>query len=83
MKWLTVRDVCESLRVKADVVYGWINSGELKAVNVVAKANAAKARWRIDPAGLNEFLCRRAATPPAPAPRRRRPQGMEIREIVR
>jgi excisionase family DNA binding protein len=82
MKWLTVRDVCESLRIKADAVYGWINSGELKAVNVVAKANAAKARWRIDSASLDEFLRRRAATPPAPAARRRRPQGSEIREFV-
>jgi excisionase family DNA binding protein len=69
--FLRPRDVADRLRVKVDVVLGWIHSGELTAVNV-AQRRGRRPRWRIDPAAFEQFLLRRSAPKPAPPSRPRR-----------
>jgi len=67
---LTVAEVAAACRVSADVVYGWIDAGELPAEDL--GAGGKRATYRVDPADLDEFRRRRRTTRPAkPAPRRR------------
>ena len=70
---LTVRDVCERYGVSEHTVLAWINSGELRAVNVGRRPGAKKPRWRITQAALEAFELARTATPPPPRTRRRKP----------
>jgi len=68
----TVADVAQRYRVGEDKVRGWINRGELRAVNTAATL-CGKPRWVIPPEALAEFERRRAGGPAPKAPRRRRP----------
>jgi hypothetical protein len=56
----------------ADVhrVIGWIQRGELRAINV--GDGAKRPRYRISPADLAAFEASRCVQPPAPRVRRRR-----------
>ena len=73
---LTVADVARRYRVSPDKVRGWIKRGELSAINT-ASSRCGKPRYVIMPESLERFeLGRQAATPPSPAPRRRRQPGM-------
>jgi predicted site-specific integrase-resolvase len=65
----TPPQVAERLRVNVHRVLGWINAGQLRAVNV--GDGKLRPRWRVDEADLQSFLSRRSATP-SPPPRRRR-----------
>lgn len=73
---LTVSDVAARLRVSQDKVRGWIDRGELRAVNTAA-ALCGRPRYVITPEGLAAFERQRsAAAPPKPA-RRRKPTGID------
>jgi transposase len=75
---LTVRDAARRYRVSPDKVRGWINRGELPAVNTAA-ALCGKPRWLILPEGLAAFERRRAGGPTLKPPRRRRrPQMVDF-----
>lgn len=75
-RYLTVRDVAARYGVGPRKVLGWIDSGELLAVNVAADGAAGKT-YRINPAALAKFEKARAAkagpeAEPRGGPRRRR-----------
>jgi hypothetical protein len=59
------------IRVKADTVRFWCDSGELRAVDVAAK-QSTRRRWKISPDAIVEFENGRGAQQPIPARRRRR-----------
>jgi excisionase family DNA binding protein len=69
---LSVRDLCERYGVGEHTVLGWINSGELRAVNVGRHPGAKKPRWRITQDALEAFEALRTPTPPVPRTRRRK-----------
>lgn len=71
----TVRDISERFGVSEHTVLSWINSGELRAINVGRKADARKPRWRITAAALEAFEAMRTATPPPPRTKRRKRLG--------
>ena len=74
---LTVKDVAKRYRVGRDKVRGWINRGELMAINV-AGALCGKARFVVLPEHLAAFEQRRAAAPPPKSPRqRKRPEFVD------
>lgn len=74
----TIRDICNRYGVNEHTVLAWIHSGELKAVNVGVAPGKKKPRWRITQGAVDAFEALRAATPPAPTPRRRRKQSADI-----
>jgi hypothetical protein len=73
---LTVADCARRYRVGEDKVRGWIDKGDLRAVNT-ATDMCGKPRWVITPDALMEFEKRRAGGPP-PKPQRRRRQPAVI-----
>ncbi|MFH1924153.1 MAG: helix-turn-helix domain-containing protein [Planctomycetota bacterium] len=75
---LTPRQVAESRAVPVDVVYAWIRSGQLLAVDVSASPGG-RPRWRIAPADLEVFTANRTNRP-TPKPVRRRKAGPAVTE---
>lgn len=74
---LTVRELCERYGVGEHTVLGWINRGELLAINVGGRLGARKPRWRVSPEALAAFELARTPVPSAPRMRRRkRPAGI-------
>jgi excisionase family DNA binding protein len=71
----SVKDLCERYGVGEHTVLGWINRGELKAVNVGRHPGAKKPRWRITQEALEAFEALRTPTPPAPRTRRKKRQN--------
>lgn len=57
-KYLTVEEVAKELRVSTDIVYKWLNTGELVGYQLVRKI------WRIERADLDRFLEARKNTKP-------------------
>jgi excisionase family DNA binding protein len=78
----SVRDLCERYDVGAHTVLGWINRGELRAVNVGRRPGAKKPRWRITQEALEAFEQLRRPTPSVPRARRRR-RPAEVIEFYR
>ncbi|MGO8748326.1 MAG: DNA-binding protein [Thermoguttaceae bacterium] len=75
-------DVAARLGVNGSKVGLWIQTGELKAVNVATDPRGKRARWRITPEALSAFEAARAAVPttakiPKPS-RERRANSEEI-----
>ena len=59
--------------MSATTVLAWLSAGELTGVNV-ARTARKRARWRIDPDDLEQFIATRRTRPKvAPRPRRRLP----------
>jgi excisionase family DNA binding protein len=58
---LTVSEVASQYGVTEITVLGWINSGELKAINVGRTPGKKKPRWRISAAAVAEFEDRRSS----------------------
>jgi len=74
---LSVKDLCEHYGVGEHTVLGWINRGELRAINVGRRMDAKKPRWRVTQEALAAFEQLRTPTPPPPgAQRRKRPEGV-------
>ena len=78
---LTVKDVAKRYRVGREKVRGWINRGELKAINV-AGALCGKARYVILPDHLAAFEDRRAAASAPKPPRRHKPRPSLIDQLL-
>ncbi len=68
---LTPPDLARRWGVSPDKIRAWIESGELRAINLAARLGG-RPRWRIDPAAVAEFEERRRATSTPRTPRRRR-----------
>jgi excisionase family DNA binding protein len=78
-RYLSVRDVAEALGVNATKVIGWINRGELRAVNVAARTGAGcRPRWRITEKDFKCFEASRTVVPAVKVQRR----GKRDDEIV-
>lgn len=52
VRWLTVRDVAEMLRVHEETVRRWIRRGELTALDL----GGPRAGYRIRPSDLDDFI---------------------------
>jgi transposase len=74
----TIRDLQIRFGVSVHTVLGWVNSGELKAINVGVTLGKKKPRWRISADALAAFEAARAPTPATPrgAGRRKQPAGV-------
>jgi excisionase family DNA binding protein len=71
---LTVHDISERYGVSEHTVLGWINRGEMRAINVGRRIGAGKPRWRVTEEALAAFELARTQTPiPPRVPRRKRP----------
>ena len=71
--YLTPPAIASQLGVDPTKVIGWINRGELRAVNVAANpATAKRARWRVAKDDLENFLDARAAQPVRSVHKKRR-----------
>jgi hypothetical protein len=73
---LTVAEFARRYRVGEDKVRGWIDKGDLKAINT-ATDMCGKPRWVITPDSLAAFEKKRAGGP-TPKPQRRRRQPAVI-----
>jgi excisionase family DNA binding protein len=79
----SVQDLCDRCTVSQQTVLGWINSGELAAVNVGRKPGGKKPRWRITQAALDAFEAARASCPPPPRPAQRRRSRDDVIEFYK
>lgn len=61
----------ERFGVSQHTVLAWIDSGELRAVDVSRK-RGGKPRWRITQEALDSFELSRTKTPPPPKTKRRK-----------
>ncbi len=52
IRWLTVRDVAESLKVHEETVRRWIRRGDLVALDL----GGPRAGYRVRPSDLNAFI---------------------------
>ena len=68
----SIKDICDRYGVGDHTVLGWINCGELRAINVGRKPGAKKPRWRITQEALDAFEFARTTTPSQPRPQRRK-----------
>ena len=78
----TIRDLEDRYGVREHTVLHWIQSGQLKALNVGVDPGKKKPRWRVTDAALEAFELARSTTPPATKVRRRRQQA-EIVEFIK
>jgi len=70
--WLSPPQIAKRLGIDPGKVRGWIDSGELPAVNIASRVGG-RPRWRIAMDDWNAFLLRRRSPAPVvPQPRRRR-----------
>ena len=81
MKYYPVKAVAEMMIVDDGKVRGFIQRGELVAINVAHVADG-RPRWRISEAALNDFLQRRQSRPPAPIVKRPRKSLPEVEKFV-
>ena len=76
-RWLTIQEVADALRISRDTVERWIHAGQLRAVDISAKAAAPSGRstWRVSVSSLDQLLEDRANKPGIrPRPKRRQRQ---------
>ena len=80
---MTVKDVAERFGVKEHAVLLWINSGELKAIDVRRHMTTGeRPRWRISEAALQAF--EELRTKPLPPERtERRKRSAEVVEFYK
>ena len=70
---MTIRDICDELKIGTDPVLTWIHKQQLKAINI--SNTSARPRWRIARADLAAFLERRSNQQKVKTkPRRRSPK---------
>lgn len=68
----TPPEVAEILGVNADKIRQFIQTGQLKAVNMTLTGRGQRPRYRILPDDLRAFIDARSTKAPAPKPQRRR-----------
>lgn len=78
----TPRELAAMTGIKVDKIYGWIESGELKAANLAENGNGERPRWRIWWDDWQAFLDGRANKPAEPKPTRRRRKSVTNRQWV-
>lgn len=79
-RFMSPPQVAKLLGVGADKVVGFIQRGELQAVNL---SMADRPRWKIEPAALRRFIESRSNHPkPTPKPKRRSPLPTPAKEYV-
>lgn len=71
-KFFTPPQLARHIGISEDKIYPWIESGELRAVNMAAQSDGERPRWRISVEAVEEFLASRENKPPAPKPPKRR-----------
>jgi hypothetical protein len=69
---LTPGQYAGKLGVRGPQVLGWINSGQLRAIDVSSKPGTGRPTWRIPLDAICEFEARRSVTSPAKVVRRTR-----------
>ena len=79
----TVREVAERYAVTGHTVLRWINSGELRAINVGRLPGSKKPRWRVTQEALEVFEIGRMPSPPTPRTRRRRAADNDVVEFYK
>ena len=70
-QFLTPPGAAKYLGVSHQKILDWIDSGELRAVNVAAR-HGGRPRWRIAEEDLKAFMDRRSSSPEPKVKRRRR-----------
>jgi excisionase family DNA binding protein len=75
-QWRSPPQIAKPLGIDPGKVRGWIDSGELRAVNV-ATNRGGRPRWRISLEELDAFLLRRQSQAASPTTRRRRRRKRE------
>jgi hypothetical protein len=69
---LTPGQYALKLGVRVPQILGWINSGQLRAIDVSANPGIGRPTWRLPNSAILEFELRREARgPAAKAPRRK------------
>jgi len=68
--WPTPPKFAKTLGVKPEKIIGFIQSGELIAIDVSAKPGVGRPRYRIPPSAIADFIARRTVTPRLKPPRR-------------
>ncbi|MEQ8791701.1 MAG: helix-turn-helix domain-containing protein [Pirellulaceae bacterium] len=69
--WLTVPTIAEELGVNVDKVYGWIDAGELLAVNLAKSSRGSRPRLKVSRKALDDFLESRTTGKHTSPPKRR------------
>ena len=84
-QWLTIQEVALRLHVSRDTVERWINTGNLRAVNVGGRLGKESRRssWRVSAQSLEAFLEARANRAPMPPPRIRRTRSPGVIEFIK
>ena len=77
---LTVRDICNQLRVHEGTVLAWIRNGELQAHNIGRAPGKKKPRYRVAPQALEDFLKSRETTKRPSQNRRRKQPAAGVKE---
>jgi excisionase family DNA binding protein len=77
---LTVAEYAERKAVSQHTVLGWIQSGELRAINV-ARRQGSRPHWRISTEAVERFELSRTASSPLPRTHRRK-QSEKIIQFV-
>jgi hypothetical protein len=76
---LTPSQYAQRLGVRVPQILGWINSGQLRAIDVSSKPGSARRAWRISLGAIIEFEAQREAKPPAKSvPRKRKKQAEDF-----
>ena len=70
-RWLSPPAIAEQLGIDTAKILTWIKTGELRATNV-ATSTSGRARWRVAPTDLDDFLRRRQCVPAVKPTRRKR-----------
>ena len=78
-QFLTPPEFAERLGVNADRVRGWIESGQLAAINV---GDRQRPRWRLSPDAIDAFLASRASQSRRITPTRRRIRPTDVHTFV-
>ena len=80
MSLLTPEQIAESLAVCSKTVIAWIQTGQLRAVNVSLNGGSKRPRYRVLPSDLDVFLAVRSTRqePAKRSPRKRSPAFRQV-----
>jgi len=59
-EWLSIQQIADWLTVSRDTVERWVNTGQLRAVDVSARPGRGRPSWRVNRESLDSFLATRA-----------------------
>lgn len=80
--YFTPPQLAKRFGVNCTKIIGWIERGELIALNVAENAKGKRPRWRISQEAVEAFERKRSTSPAAaPLPRRRRKAGAAVEYV--